>query len=109
MRGSEVRIPAPGGGHAKAWISAPLQGSGPGVVMRGDGGESLRALAERIGEDGYVVLLLEPDGPSIEAATAFLRAQPNCKGRMAALGFGAGALPSVHAAVCSLPAASYRS
>ncbi len=99
MRGSEVRIPAPGGGHAKAWISAPLQGSGPGVVMRGDGGESLRALAERIGEDGYVVLLLEPGDLRIEAAIAFLHAQPNCKGRMAVLGFGAGALASVHAAV----------
>jgi carboxymethylenebutenolidase len=94
MGGSEVGIHG-----ARGWVAAPPKGSGPGVVVCGDGGTALREFADRIAQDGYVVLLLETAGASVETAVNFLRDQPNCKGRMAALGFGAGALQSVQAAV----------
>ena len=86
----------------RAYLARPAQGSGPGLLLCCDGGEAeASALADRLAEEGYVVLL--PDllgggattagysGPQPVSWCKALRSDPAFKGQLGALGFGAGA------------------
>ena len=94
MAGTEIDIP----GGATAWLAAPAQGSGPGLVLCGEGGPASRALAELLSEEGYVVIACAPAADDFSAPLAALRALPNCKGGVGALAFGAYAAPAMRAA-----------
>jgi len=56
---SYIDIAAPGGGTFKAFLATPLAGSGPGLVVLQEifgVNAAIRATAERLAEEGYVVL-----------------------------------------------------
>jgi len=73
----------------RAWCARPPQGSGPGVLLLHDGdAAALTALADVLGEEGYTVLL--PEHAEVGTAITALRALPTFRGRVAAVGFGAG-------------------
>jgi carboxymethylenebutenolidase len=74
---------------ARAWWARPPQGSGPGVLLLHGGDAAVLApLADLLGEEGYTVLLPEKTDPG--AALIALRALPTFRGRLGAVGFGAG-------------------
>jgi carboxymethylenebutenolidase len=85
MNGAWTQLP----NGARAWCARPPQGSGPGVLVLPDSdAPALTSLADLLGEEGYTVLL--PDTTDPHAAVDALRALPTFRGRVAAVGFGAG-------------------
>lgn len=70
-----------------AAIIPPQQGSGPGLLVMSDWGAGHTGpLAAQLAEEGYAVLVTEPDG--IGTAAAALRAAPCQIGMLGALAFG---------------------
>jgi hypothetical protein len=85
MNGSWMQLPD----RTRAWCARPPKGSGPGVLlMHGGDATALASFADLLGEEGYTVLLPESADPG--AALTALRTLPTFKGRIAAVGFGAG-------------------
>jgi carboxymethylenebutenolidase len=83
---------------SRAYCARPPLGSGPGVLLLHDGdAASLASLADRLGEDGYTVLLPEA-APDVTTAVAAVRALPSFRGRIGVIGFGAGGRRAVEAA-----------
>ena len=98
MAGREIDLQ----GGARAWLAGPVQGSGPGLVLCHDGAAGMRELADRLGEEGYVVVAAgaeEGNCPArIESMRGALRARPDCKGRTGVLAFGRCAVAALQAA-----------
>lgn len=85
MNGAWTQLPD----GARAWCARPPKGIGPGVLLLHDGdAAALGPLADLLGEEGYTVLL--PERADAGAALPALRAVPTFRGRVAAVGFGAG-------------------
>jgi len=97
-----IRIPTADGRGLSAYLAAPEAGSGPGVLLLRENGDDLdaRQVADLYAAEGYVVLCPEAlgAGDDVIAAVAALRRRSECTGKVAALGFGRGALPALHAA-----------
>ena len=75
--------------ESRAYCARPPQGSGPGVLLLHDGDAgALAPLADKLGEDGYTVLL--PESADATMACAALRALPTFRGRIGVIGFGDG-------------------
>jgi len=88
-----------------AHVAVHHSGGGPGILLLADEAgldRGMRARADLLGEEGYVVLA--PDlgaGASlgdVAAAAAALRATPGCAGGIAAIGHGPGGLLACRAA-----------
>jgi carboxymethylenebutenolidase len=85
MNGSWTQLPD----GTRARCARPPRGSGPGVLLLHDGdAAALAPLADVLGEEGYTVLL--PEKPDADAALIAVRALPSFRGRLGAVGFGAG-------------------
>ena len=91
-----------GKAKARAYVSVPASGSGPGLALfHEDKGldEHATRLADLFAEEGYVVLA--PDDPSEgtpNATIAALKALPEWSGGIGALGFGGGGTRALEAA-----------
>jgi carboxymethylenebutenolidase len=91
-----------GKARTRAYVAVPGSGSGPGLaVFHEDKGldEHATRLADLFAEEGYVVLA--PDDASEatpDAAVAALKALPELRGRVGALGFGGGGTRALEAA-----------
>jgi carboxymethylenebutenolidase len=103
MSGSFIDIKTRDGARVPAWFTHPAQGSGPGLILLHDakGLDSfMRLTAERLAEEGYVVLAPElpshdpmPGGIAAENFAALvdaLRALPQHAGKIGVVGFGRG-------------------
>jgi carboxymethylenebutenolidase len=96
-----------------AYLTRPPRGSGPGLLLCHDVSgidADLRALADRLAEEGYVVIVpdllraiaqddtLKAAVRDLEAAAAALRDDSACKGGLGVLGYGRGGTLAVLAA-----------
>src|SRR5262245_49484980 len=83
-------------GGGRGYLAIPESGRGPGLlIFAGAGGaKNLTALAELYAEEGYVTLAVDSD--YAEAATA-LNTRRESVGQIGAIGFGAGAKPTLEA------------
>jgi len=82
----------------RGYLAVPEGGSGPGlVIFASDGGaRSITALADLYAEEGYVTLAVDGNcDPAV--ATKALGERPEIGGRIAAIGFGAGATAALRA------------
>ncbi len=91
-----------GGRGLDARLYVHHSGSGPGLLVLGDGGgldDGLGARTALFGEEGYAALGFDPrdTGEVIEAA-AMLSAMPECRGETGAVGHGAGGVFACRAA-----------
>ena len=88
----------------EGYLALPGSGSGPGLVLLHDPaaeGAPASAIADLFAEEGYAVLVPEPNplsGPggdgalgAVAAAIEALRPRPECDGKVGVLGFGRGA------------------
>lgn len=91
-RGAMLRLDR-AGPSAHGYFSAPPAGSGPGLLLAAAPLDATaRQLADYYAEEGYAVLA--PDcaqdaAASLGAGLAALGARPECRGQIAAVGFGA--------------------
>src|SRR5688572_31924307 len=92
MSGSWRQFTSPEG-PLRAYVAAPPQGSGPGVILYPDAGKrDLSGMADVLADDGYTVLLPGDGTPSVDHLMRILRSLPSLKGRIGGIRFGVGAL-----------------
>ena len=100
--GGERRRITLGGRTLDARFRVHRSGGGPGLLVLGDGGgldDGLDARAALFGEEGYAVLGFDPrDAGDVVEAAAMLRALPECRGGIGAVGHGSGGLFACRAA-----------
>jgi len=99
MPGRVIAIHADAGPSFAGYPAQPRIGSGPGLGLAADAGgadASMRTLADRYAEEGYVALA--PDGDDIAAAAQTLRARREVEGGIGVVGFGRGAARACQAA-----------
>ncbi len=92
MAGQSIAIGAADGNRRRAYLAVPEAGSGPGLLVLGDGfgtDRELREIADLYAEEGYVALCPEQEC-EVAASAAALRARDECTAKIGALGFGAG-------------------
>ena len=94
MPGQIIELNLPDG-RSRAYVARPAQGSGPGLLLLGEGpalDQAVRDVADLYAEEGYVVLAPEIEAvEEIVSAAAALKALPECRGGVGGLGFGSGA------------------
>ncbi len=98
----ETRRITLGGRSVDTLFCVHRSGGGPGLLVLGDGSgldEALRARTALFGEEGYAALGLDPrDAGEVAEAAAALRALPQCRGGIGAVGHGAGGVLACRAA-----------
>lgn len=102
----KIELTGRGGASGSAFVSVPECGSGPGLIVLSDGpslDDAMRARCVLFAEEGYVVLAPEivddaDTGQTVEA----LRSLPEYTGKVAAIGYGAGARLAHRAALDGL-------
>jgi carboxymethylenebutenolidase len=93
MSKASIRLPD----GSRAYCARPPQGSGPGILLLHDGdAAALEPLADKLGEEGYTVLL--PESIDALGAADSLRALPTFRGRLGMIGFGTGGTIALEAA-----------
>jgi len=98
-----VTIETGSGRAVRAYLAAPPQGSGPGLLIcHGSAGLDV-AVVDLWATEGYVVIapdLSAPDGDGaqlVSAAVERLRGHPACKGKIGVLGENMGTVPALQA------------
>ncbi len=103
MTGHVIDFTLGDGREMTGYLAVPDAGNGPGVVLvveNGDDNPDARRLTDLYAAEGYAALCT-PAAPShddVAAAIAALRSRTECTGKVAAIGFGPGAISALRAA-----------
>ena len=103
--GCEKRVLTLSGREVEVLFRVHHSRSGPGLLVLGDSNgldEGLDARAALFGEEGYAVLAFDPrDAEDVVEAAAILRALPECRGAIGAVGHGTGGTHACRAAAAA--------